>query len=68
MKSAFRISLIEYEGVNIDKRSIRVAGRYVTLVQTIPLQDTSADLVVVRDLVTGRSVARLPSRSEPEPP
>lgn len=59
---AFRISLIEYEGVIIDKRSIRVTGRYVALVQTIPLQDTSADLVVVRSLVTGRATHVRPRR------
>lgn len=54
--SPFRLSLVEYEGVIVNKRLIRVAGRYATLVQTIPSQDTSGDLVVVRSLTTGRAV------------
>lgn len=61
-KSAFRISLIDYDGPTVPRRSIRLAGRYVALVQDYVLQDTSSDFVIVRDLMTGRSVYVGPRR------
>lgn len=54
-KRAFRITLIDYEGPTVNRRSIRLAGRYVALVQSAAIQDTSSEFVVVRDLVTGRA-------------
>lgn len=55
-KKAFRITLIDYGGSDVHRRSIRLAGRYVALVQNAAIQDTSSEFVVVRDLTTGRAV------------
>lgn len=57
-KKAFRVSLIDSYGVVVEEDLIRLAGRYVALVQDIGSAGDcdTGDEVVVRDLATGRAV------------
>lgn len=59
-KTAFRISLVDDYGVIVDRKLVRLSGRYVALAQNLGCGGCASDLgdrLVVRDLATGHVVS-----------